>query len=147
MNISLPWFWITALIFFTFVEAGTVSLVAIWFMGGSLVAYVLALCSVPGWIQVSAFVLVSLVLLLFLRPVFQKMIESKKTATNSDSLVGRTVPVVEDIDNLYGKGAVRISGVEWSAFSADGKAIAKGVPVKILSVNGAKLCVEPAEIV
>ena len=147
MDINMQWFWIEALVLFTVLEACTTSLVALWFMGGCLVSYVLALCSVPIWIQVAAFVAVSMALLLTLRPLFRKAVEKQKVPTNADSLVGRIAPVVEEIDNLYSKGAVRVAGVEWTAFSKDGKPIAKDTPVKILSVNGAKLCVEPAEIV
>ncbi len=147
MVINTQWFWIEALVLFTIFEACTSSLLAVWFMGGCLVAYVLALCSVPVWIQVAVFVVVSLVLLLLLRPLLQKTVQKHKVATNADSLVGRIVPVIEDIDNFYGKGAVRVAGVEWTAFSNDGKPIAKDSAVKILSVNGAKLCVELTEIV
>ena len=147
MDINMQWLWIHALVVFTIVEASTTALMALWFIGGSLVAYVLSLLSAPVWIQVSVFLIVSLTLLLILRPLLQKNIQERKIPTNLETLIGRIVPVVEEIDNLHAKGAVRVAGVEWTAFSKDGSVIAKDVPVKILSVNGAKLCVEPAEIV
>lgn len=147
MDINMQWLWIHALVVFTIVEASTTALMALWFIGGSVVAYVLSLLSAPAWLQISVFLIVSLTLLLILRPLLQKNIQERKIPTNLETLIGRIVPVVEEIDNLHSKGAVRVAGVEWTAFSKDGRFIAKDVPVKILSVNGAKLCVEPAEIV
>ena len=147
MEAYMQWVWIAALVVFTMVEASTGAVVALWFMGGSLVACVLAAFGLPIWLQILSFTVVSFILLLLLRPRLRKMVEDRKTATNADSLVGKIVLVTEDIDNLHNRGAVRVSGVVWTAFSVDGKPIAKETPVRIVSVHGAKLCVETAEIV
>ncbi len=147
MEAYMQWAWIAALVIFTIAEASTGAIVSLWFMGGSLVAFLLAVFGLPVWLQILCFVVVSLVLLLLLRPRLRSMVEKRKIPTNSDSLVGKTVLVTEDIDNLRNKGVVRVHGVDWTAFSADGKPISKETPVRILSVHSAKLCVEPAEIV
>lgn len=147
MEAYMQWFWIVALVIFAIAEASTGAVVSLWFMGGSLVAFLLAVFGVPVWFQILCFVVVSFVLLLLLRPRLRKLVDSKKVATNADSLVGKTVLVTEDIDNLHNQGVVRVSGVDWAAFSADGKSIAKETPVQIVSVHGARLCVKIAEIV
>lgn len=147
MEAYMQWVWIAALVLFTIAEATTGAVVSLWFMGGSLVAFLLAVFGLPIWFQILCFVVVSFVLLLLLRPRLRKMSTERKVATNADSLVGKVVMVTEDIHNVQGKGVVRVSGVEWSAFSADGKSISAETPVRIVSVHGAKLCVEPAEIV
>ena len=147
MEAYMQWVWVAALVIFTMAEAATGAIVSLWFMGGSLVAFLLAMFGLPIWLQILCFVVVSLVLLLLLRPYLRKMVENRKIPTNADSLVGKVILVTEDIDNLHNKGVVRIHGVDWAAFSADGKSIAKDTPVRIVSVHGAKLCVEPAEIV
>ena len=116
-------------------------------MGGSLVGFLLAMFGLPVWFQILCFVVVSFVLLLLLRPRLRKMVESRKVATNADSLVGKVVLVTEDIDNLHNKGVVRVNGVDWAAFSKDGNPILKETTVRILSVHSAKLCVEKAELV
>ena len=71
--------------------------------------------------------------------------EQKKVATNADSNIGKEAVVTEHIDNLQGSGAVRISGVEWSARSADGSEIEKGAVVRVLRIEGVKVCVERAD--
>ncbi len=147
METYMQWVWVAALVIFTFAEAATGAVVSLWFMGGSLVAFLLAMFGLPIWLQILCFVMVSLVLLLLLRPYLRKVVDSRKVPTNADSLVGKVILVTEDIDNLHNKGIVRVHGVDWAAFSADGKPISKETPVRIVSVHGARLCVEPAEIV
>ncbi len=147
MEAYMQWVWIAALAVFAIAEASTGAVVSLWFMGGSLVAFLLAVFGVPVWLQILCFVVVSFVLLLLLRPRLRKLVESRKVATNADSLAGKVVLVTEDIDNLRNQGVVRVSGVAWAAFSVDGKPIAKETPVRIVSVHGARLCVEKAEIV
>ncbi len=147
MEAYMVWIWIVALVVFAIAEAATGAVVSLWFMGGSLVGFVLALFEAPVWVQILSFTVVSFVLLLLLRPWLRKLVDNRKVATNAESLVGKVILVTEDIDNLHNQGAVRVSGVEWSAFSADGSSISKETPVRIISVHGAKLCVEKAEIV
>lgn len=147
MEAYMQWVWIAALVFFAMVEASTSAVVALWFMGGSLIACVLAAFGLPIWLQILVFVVASFALLLVLRPRLKRMVDAKKTPTNSQSLVGKIILVTEDIDNLHNKGVVRVQGVDWAAFSQDGKPIPKNTPVRILSVNGTRLCVEVAEIV
>ncbi len=147
MEAYMQWVWVAALVVFTIAEASTGAVVSLWFMGGSLVAFLLAVFGLPVWLQILCFLIVSFVLLLFLRPHLRKMVEKRKVPTNADSLVGKVVLVTEEIDNLHNKGVVRVSGVDWAAFSANGNPVPKDTPVRIVSVHSAKLCVEPAEFV
>ena len=142
MEAYMEWIWMGALILFGIVEAATVSLNTIWFVGGSLVAMLVALFGGAVWVQCVCFLAVSVALLLCLRPLVRKYLNPRKVATNAESNVGKIVPVIEAIDNRHGKGAVRVAGVEWTAVSVDGKPIEEGVPVRIVRVMGAKLCVE-----
>ena len=103
------------------------------------------LCGAELWVQVVLFFAVSILLLLCLRPLSKRLIKQKKVATNADSNIGKEAVVTERIDNLQGSGAVRISGVEWSARSADGSEIEKGPVVRVLRIEGVKVCVERAD--
>ena len=143
----MQWIWVIALVVFAVAEASTGAVVSLWFMGGSLVAFLLAIFGLPVWLQILCFVVVSFALLLLLRPCLRKMVEDRKVPTNADSLVGKVVLVTEDIDNLHNQGVVRVSGVDWAAFSAKGEPISKETPVRIVSVHGARLCVEKTELV
>lgn len=137
--------WLALLIVFAIAEGVTVALVSIWFMGGALAALIAALCGAELWVQVVLFFAVSILLLLCLRPLSKRLIKQKKVATNADSNIGKEAVVTERIDNLQGSGAVRISGVEWSARSADGSEIEKGAVVRVLRIEGVKVCVERAD--
>lgn len=137
--------WLALLIIFAITEGVTVALVSIWFMGGALAALIAALCGAELWVQVVLFFAVSILLLLCLRPLSKRLIKQKKVATNADSNIGKEAVVTERIDNLQGSGAVRISGVEWSARSADGSEIEKGAVVRVLRIEGVKVCVERAD--
>ena len=136
-------FWIILAVAFLVIEFGTVALISIWFVGGSLVAMVLALLGAPLWLQVVLFALVSGILLLLARPFLQKFVDPHKTRTNVDALIGQKAVVTEDIDNLAGTGAIKLSGVVWSARTLDGSRVESGTIVSIQSVQGVKLMVMP----
>ena len=137
--------WLALLIVFAVLEASTVSLVSIWFMGGALTALIAALCGAEIWLQIILFFVVSIALLLCLRPLSKKLLKKRKVATNADSNIGKTAVVTETIDNLRGTGAVKISGVEWSSRSVDDSVLEKDAVVRILRIEGVKVCVERAE--
>ncbi len=137
--------WLILLVAFAIVEGVTVSLVSVWFIGGAAAALIAALCGAEVWLQVVLFFGVSIVLLLCLRPLSKRLLKQKKVATNADSNIGKEAIVTEEIDNLQGKGAVKIAGVEWSARSEDGSVIEKDAVVRILRIEGVKVCVQRAQ--
>ena len=61
--------WLVALIVFIIIEFVTMGLTTIWFAGGALVASVAAAFQAPIWLQVTLFLVVSLLLLFFTRPI------------------------------------------------------------------------------
>ena len=137
--------WLILLVAFAIVEGVTVSLVSVWFIGGAAAALIAALCGAEVWLQVVLFFGVSIVLLLCLRPLSKRLLKQKKVATNADSNIGKEAIVTEEIDNLQGKGAAKIAGVEWSARSEDGSVIEKDAVVRILRIEGVKVCVQRAQ--
>lgn len=132
--------WIILIIAFLIIEAGTVTLLTIWFAAGAAVSAVLALLKVPfGW-QIGIFFVVSIVLLLTARPIFNKLLK-QKTSTNKDSLIGTQTFVTEKIDNLAQSGYVKINGVFWTARSVNDDVIECGELVEIKEIHGNKLIV------
>lgn len=135
--------WLIILIICIGAELATLGLTSIWFAGGSIPAIVAAALNAPVWTQVVLFLLVSLILLFFTRPIAVKYFNKDRIKTNAESLIGRTAIVISDIDNLEGIGQVTVSGQEWSARSADEKIkIQTGAVVIIRAINGVKLIVE-----
>ena len=64
--------WLVAVLFFGILEASTVSLVSIWFMGGALIAMVLSMLGLPLWIQITMFITTSALLLIFTNVIFSR---------------------------------------------------------------------------
>lgn len=134
--------WSAMLIGFVVFEAVTVQLVTIWFAVGSLGGLAVALAGGAQWIQWTVFVCVSLVAFLVTRPLVKRFTGRKFEPTNADRCIGKEATVTEDIVCINGAGCVNVSGVIWSAVSADGKDIPKGSTVIIEKIEGAKLLVK-----
>ena len=52
-------FWLVAMVVFFLIEAGTVTLVSLWFAAGALAAMIVSLCAGPIWLQAVVFLAVS----------------------------------------------------------------------------------------
>ncbi len=138
-------FWLVVMILFLILEMATISLVSIWFVGGSLAAFLVSFIVKKPWVEVIVFLGVSLVLLLLIRPMAAKLGVKKKDQIRSgaQSLVGKRAVVTESIDNLHAKGAVQVNGQFWSAKTADDDVqISKDSVVMIREVDGVRLVVE-----
>ena len=139
--------WLGLLIAFLLVEAVcAVHLVSIWFAAGALAALVVYMLKGALWLQVTVFAVVSAALLISLWPLTKKFITPKITATNIDSVIGSTGRVTAAIDNVEAQGQVKLNGMEWTARSTSGEAIAAGTKVRVDRIEGVKVFVSPAEI-
>lgn len=139
-------FWLVLLIIAIAVEVLTLGLTSIWFAGGALVAILLSLFNLPVVLQVAVFLVVSLVLLVFTRPIAVKYFNKNRAKTNVESLIGRQAIVISEIDNIQGIGQVTVGGQEWSARSADDKKQFQiGEVVEVVAINGVKLIVKTSQ--
>jgi len=134
--------WLIILALCLLVEIATLGLVTIWFAGGALVTFFVAMATDSLLIQVIVFLVVSLLLLFFTRPIAKKFYNSKRTKTNVDSLIGEQCKVTETIDNFNGTGTVLLNGLEWTARSKDETVIEAGSRVQVCVVDGVKVIVE-----
>ena len=141
---SLVIFWLALFVVFLIVEAGTVALVSIWFALGALAALLACVLGAEMWLQITVFLVVSLVLL----AVLWKRVRNKLTTTktNVDSVIGAEGYVTEAIDNLSYTGRVKLGGITWAARSTSGAGIPVGTLVKVERIEGVKVFVSPAEV-
>ena len=135
--------WFFLMVVLLALESSTVSLVSIWFAAGSLAAMIAALLGGEIWLQAILFVAVSVLLLASLRSVVRKYITPKIQKTNVDAVIGKTGPVTESVDNIRGKGRVKLGGMEWSARSTENEPIEEGTIVSVDRVEGVKVFVTP----
>ncbi|MBQ3782295.1 MAG: NfeD family protein [Lachnospiraceae bacterium] len=137
--------WIVLLVVFLLIEIATLGLTTIWFAGGALIAIIAGALGASVEIQIGLFVIVSMLLLLLVRPSACRRFNSKIIKTNSDSVVGLEGKVIETIDNFNQTGCVSLDGKEWTARSADGTVISAGEKVTVNEISGVKLIVTKNE--
>lgn len=134
--------WLVVLAILLVIEFLTLGLTTVWFAGGALVAFLISLVGGPLWLQLLLFIAVSVVLLLFTRPLAVKYLNKDVQKTNVDSIPGKKGIVTATIDNLKAEGQVTIQGMEWTARAKNGNIIEKGKVVRVTAVEGVKLIVE-----
>lgn len=135
--------WLGILVVLLVIEAVTLGLTTIWFAGGALAAFVLAIAGMDVLVQVVVFCAVSVILLIVTRPAAVRWLNKGRTRTNAESLLGETAVVTEPIDNLANTGQAQVRGQYWTARSGkDSQKIEMGKIVKIKKISGVKLIVE-----
>lgn len=142
MSEYMLYVWIALFVLFLIAEAITAQLTTIWFACGSLVSVILCIAGIDNiLIQVIAFTVVSVVVLVVTRPLVKKVINKKQTATNADRNIGCECVVTETIDNLAASGAVKVNGNIWTARSGDNEVIQEGEIVIAEKIDGVKIIV------
>ena len=136
-------FWLAAMVIFIIAEATTVTLVSIWFAVGALGAILIALLGGGLTLQVTVFLALAIVLLIFLRGAVRKHFTPRITRTNVDSVIGATGIVVTPVNNIAALGQIQVNGVEWSARSSDNSHIPAGTLVRVDRIEGVKVFVSP----
>lgn len=141
VNMSLVW--LVAMVVLLIVEAAVPGLVSIWFALGAFCALIAAILKAPLWLQIVWFLAVSIATLCLTRPLAQKYVNAHVQPTNADAVIGREGLVTEAVNNIEGKGAVKIGGKVWTARSADDSVrFEQGDVVTIDRIEGVKLIVK-----
>ncbi|GAA6491665.1 MAG TPA: NfeD family protein [Candidatus Bariatricus faecipullorum] len=138
--------WLALLIVLLVIEIITVGLTSIWAAGGALVALLLNIAGVSLLWQVIAFFVVTFVLLVFTRPFAVRFINSRREKTNYEGIIGKTIRIVERVDNLSQTGMAVVNGQEWTVRSEDDAVILEpGTIAKVTGISGVKLIVKKYE--
>ncbi len=129
--------WLIAAGLFTAGEVASLDLVLLMFAGGALGGMGVALLGGAVVFQLLAFVVVSLGLLLLVRPVAKRHLV-ERTPEQIDGVevyVGRTAEVSERVTGQSGQ--VRMGHDEWSARTQiDGETYEVGQTVRIVQIQG-----------
>ena len=143
MDWNMTVMWLGILVILVVIELLTMGLTTIWFAGGALVAALISIPGTPLIVQILFFLIVSILLLYFTRPIAVKYFNRDRTRTNVESLIGRQAIVISEINNVEGIGQVNTGGMEWSARSSyHNIVIPVGAVVTVLGIDGVKLIVE-----
>jgi len=134
-------YWIIILAILIFIEILTLGITTIWFAGGAVAAFILSLYYDNLILEIIVFLAVSLALLYFTRPVVMKQLNSTRTSTEYEGVIGKIAVVIIEVDNMNGVGQVNVDGQEWSARSLDGSILKKDTTVRIQGITGTKVIV------
>ena len=138
--------WLAATVLFGMIEALTLGLTTVWFVIGAVFAAIFSAFGAGFYIQMIVFIIISLILLLQVRPIAIKHFNPERIRTNVDSILGKSGIVIAKIDNSNQVGSVKVDQMEWSARSlVDSKIIDVGQKVNVRSVEGNKLIVEAVQ--
>ena len=134
--------WLSVFVLLIVIELATMGLTTIWFAGGAVAGFIASMLGANVVIQAVVFFVVSIVLLIFTRPFAVRYINSNKTKTNIDGLIGQEALVLEEINNIRETGCARLEGKEWTARSVDDTVIPADTVVIVERIEGVKLIVK-----
>ena len=137
----MSWIWLGLAVLAVVLELATpTALVSIWFACGALCSWLLAMIHMPDWVQITVFVIVSLLCMLVVRPIAARYLRGNIEPTNADRVIGTVATVTRTIDpDRWGE--VYAGHTYWSAVDKDHRLIEKGSRVRVLYIEGAKLVV------
>lgn len=136
-------YWLIFMAILLVIEICTLGLTTIWFAGGALIATIASLLGLNFWIQIILFIVASLLLLVFTRPWAVKYINSHKTKTNYEGLIGKVIKITETVDNFNQSGTAVVNGTEWTVRAqTDDLLIQAGEKAQIVNITGVKLVVK-----
>lgn len=137
--------WLAVMLGLAAVETLTLDLFFIMLSMGALAGLVTALAGAAFFIQVIAFCVVSLMMVLLVRPVALRHLKRGPAdqLSNIDRLVGEFALTLEPVSGL--SGTVRIGGDTWTARTADGSSLPAGERVTVSRIEGATAVVARAQ--
>jgi membrane protein implicated in regulation of membrane protease activity len=132
---SWEW-WLLAAILLLLGEAATNALVFLMPFGGAAAAAVLAALGVPWYGQLAAFVVVTVGLVAFVRPLALRRQAGPGLRTGAAALVGNEAVVIARVDGE--RGRIRLDGQIWSARALDpDRVFEPGEAVHVAAIDGA----------
>lgn len=137
--------WLALIIAFILVEAFTYQLICIWFAVGSIGGLIASFVTDNYIVQITAFIIISIIALICIRPAVKRGLKPKGLKTNVEDLLGKDVMITEDVCNLNSSGQGKVNGMIWTVRSVDNVDIKKGKTAVIEKVEGVKLIVKERE--
>ena len=135
LPIYMAAFWIIVAGVALLIEAITTGLTSIWFTIGGFVAAVAAWLGAGLPVQIILFLVVSIALMLLVRPLAKKKVTGEVVPTNADSLIGRKLVVIEEVNNREKTGKAKVGDIDWTLRSLNGTVIPKDSIVVVKEIE------------
>lgn len=124
------------------IEFITSEMVSVWFVGGGLIAMLLAGIGLNWYFHVPAFIVVSFVLMLCFRRLVMQKLNKAAEKTNAETVIGKEFELLSDI-KFNEAGSIKVNGVVWTAIAEDEHTeIPAGKIVVVLKIEGNKYIVK-----
>lgn len=135
--------WLVLFLGFAAIETLTLDLFFAMLSAGALAAMLAAVLSAPLFLQVVVFSVVSLLMIVVVRPLGLKHLNmgTKEHRSNIDRLIGEAAITLEPVGSRT--GTVKLAGDTWTARSGDGSLLPAGEQVSVTRIDGATAVVEP----
>ena len=144
---EMIWVWLAVVAVSLIVEFFTWDLTSIWFAVAGLVSLILSAIDGINWVwQLGVFIVISAVLIIFVRQICKKLLLKSDEKTNVDAFIGKRTKLVTGISDADHLGTVKFNGITWSALAENGKALESGAEVEIVRVDGNKMIVKGVEV-
>lgn len=145
MSSYWPLAWLFVGILAALIEGATVQLVSIWFaLSAAVTAVATMALDLDFSFQLMLFSLLGLLLLVATRPFVKRKMRVKKECTNADMVIGKVGMVTRPLGDAFTGGRVSVTGMDWSARTADGAPLDEGARVVVKAIEGVMLIVEKA---
>lgn len=136
------YFWLSIAMIFFIIEIITPGIFFFSCLGiGALCAMIVSICGGSFVIQIIIFVIFSVVVIYFLKPILTKYFITKNVRSNIDSLISQEGIVVENIIGQKTVGMVKVRGELWRAISQEDVPINKDEVVVVTKIDGTHLVV------
>lgn len=119
-------------------EMLTLDFVLLMLAGGALGGMVVAAAGLAVGLQLAAFVVVALGLLVFVRPYAKRQLQSRtpQQIDGAETYVGKVAVVTQRVDHLDGR--IRFGADDWSAVShSPQESFEVGATVRVMQIRGA----------
>jgi membrane protein implicated in regulation of membrane protease activity len=137
------WIWIAMAAVLLIAEIFTAGFFLLWFSIGAAAAGILAMLGVGTTAQLIVFILLSGILFVFGRRFAKMVTVNQPPGIGADRFIGQSGYVIEEIDNIAGKGRVKTGTDEWRAMSENGEIIVVNTLIEIIRIDGTKAIVKP----
>ena len=132
------------------VVCGAIEILTIgfWFLWLAIAALAVAGGVQLNWLinlpeQLIVFSIITLILIVFTRPLIMKFVKSNDTISNVNALIGQQGISLTSISPLH-FGQVKVNGEIWTAVSEED--IDKDIRIVVMGIDGVKLLVDKAVI-
>lgn len=124
---------------FAIIEALTPGFFALSISAGLVVAAIVAFVTHSVPMLILSFAAGMCVFFFALRPLLMK---GKREETASDALIGKTVLITQDVDNIHDSGRGMVNGMDWRVRSCDDAVtLSTGSEAVVLRLEGVTLIV------